>query len=115
DGFRCMYCGQRPPEVVLVVDHVVPVKEGGGDEADNLVTSCFACNAGKGAVPLEEVQPAFDELAVMEALQEMAERRMILQTQAIALERQRQEIGEAIERVYFWWCEELDPHLASYF
>jgi 5-methylcytosine-specific restriction endonuclease McrA len=49
DSFACKYCGRRPPEVVLQVDHVVSVKAGGGDEPDNLVTSCADCNLGKGA------------------------------------------------------------------
>jgi hypothetical protein len=49
DGFQCKYCGKAPPDVKLVVDHVVPVAEGGRSNKDNLVTSCPACNAGKAA------------------------------------------------------------------
>jgi hypothetical protein len=31
------------------VDHLVPIKEGGAPlAADNLVTTCHACNSGKG-------------------------------------------------------------------
>jgi hypothetical protein len=52
DGFSCQYCGSVPPEVVLEIDHLVPVAEGGGNEETNLITSCFACNRGKGATPL---------------------------------------------------------------
>lgn len=39
--------GKRPPEVVLQVDHLVPVSGGGSDESSNLITSCFECNSGK--------------------------------------------------------------------
>lgn len=53
DGFRCIYCGCSPVEKSLRVDHVVPVVEGGPDTSDNLVTSCFDCNAGKAGVRLE--------------------------------------------------------------
>ncbi len=52
DSFTCRYCGQASPAVVLEVDHVVPVAEGGSSDPINLVTSCFSCNRGKGAVPL---------------------------------------------------------------
>lgn len=51
DGHMCHYCGGRPPGVTLVVDHVLPVTLGGADSADNLITSCADCNAGKGATP----------------------------------------------------------------
>lgn len=49
DGFACQYCGRTAPTVVLAVDHVVPVAEGGSDAPTNLTTACKECNAGKGA------------------------------------------------------------------
>lgn len=51
DGHVCQYCGGRPPDVALVVDHVVPAALGGPDTADNLTTACRDCNTGKSAVP----------------------------------------------------------------
>lgn len=61
DEFRCQYCGRQPPVVVLQVDHIVPIVEGGGDEKSNLATSCFDCNSGKSGVPLEQLpQPVAD-------------------------------------------------------
>lgn len=51
DGFACRYCGQRAPSVVLHVDHATPVAEGGDNDEGNLVSSCSACNFGKGASP----------------------------------------------------------------
>lgn len=108
DGFRCTYCGKRPPEVVLVIDHVVPVAEGGGDEPENLTTACYACNAGKGAVPLGDVLPSLDELGVLEALQEVAERRLLLKQQAASVDRRRQELDAVIEQVRGWWVDETD-------
>ncbi len=47
DGFTCRYCGRRPPEVILNVDHVLAVSKGGGDEPINLIASCWECNSGK--------------------------------------------------------------------
>jgi 5-methylcytosine-specific restriction endonuclease McrA len=45
DRFRCQYCGSQKH---LTVDHVVPRSKGGGDEWDNVVTSCAPCNLRKG-------------------------------------------------------------------
>lgn len=50
DGYACRYCGAKAPDVVLTVDHVVPVALGGGDEPNNLVTACQPCNAGKSSI-----------------------------------------------------------------
>ncbi len=57
DGFVCQYCGAHPPAAILHVDHIVPVAEGGGNEIENLITSCQPCNLGKGPRPLN-VKPA---------------------------------------------------------
>jgi hypothetical protein len=55
DEFTCRYCGRRSPEVVLQVDHIVPVCDGGSDDQINLATSCWECNSGKSGVPLNEL------------------------------------------------------------
>jgi 5-methylcytosine-specific restriction endonuclease McrA len=44
DTFTCQYCGRRPPDVVLELDHIHPVSKGGSDEVINLITSCYDCN-----------------------------------------------------------------------
>jgi hypothetical protein len=49
DGFKCQYCGKGSPDVELEVDHILPVKSGGTDDPDNLMTACTECNQGKGA------------------------------------------------------------------
>ena len=51
DGFACTYCGRKPPEVELHIDHVTPASLGGQDVPENLRTSCVDCNAGKGSTP----------------------------------------------------------------
>lgn len=55
DGFTCQYCGATPPKVVLHVDHVFPVKSGGTNDQNNLITSCEACNLGKSSKHLSDV------------------------------------------------------------
>jgi len=48
DNFTCQYCGRSSPEVILEVDHIKPIKEGGTNNISNLITSCRDCNRGKG-------------------------------------------------------------------
>ena len=47
DNFTCQYCGRKAPDVVLHVDHIVPVANGGTDTIENLTTACRDCNLGK--------------------------------------------------------------------
>lgn len=55
DGFACQYCGERPPQVLLQVDHIIPVAGGGTNEIANLITACTNCNLGKSDIPLDEL------------------------------------------------------------
>jgi DNA-directed RNA polymerase subunit RPC12/RpoP len=57
DGFTCAYCGRKPPAVTLEVDHIIPRAEGGDDAPENLATSCWDCNRGKGATMLDQRAP----------------------------------------------------------
>ena len=68
DNFTCQYCGRMSPDVVLQVDHINPVKEGGDNNIMNLITSCFDCNNGKGAKKLtdrQEVQKQQEQLKLL--------------------------------------------------
>lgn len=68
DNFRCYYCGATAAESDLHVDHVIPVTLGGTDIAENLVTSCADCNAGKSSTaPSEELVAKIDEAVALEA------------------------------------------------
>jgi hypothetical protein len=95
DRFRCTYCGKKPPEVMLEIDHVVPVADGGSNDPANLVSACQGCNRGKGSTGLEAVAGAVDETIVLEAIQEALER-AALHHQSV--EAKRLEV-EAVERV----------------
>ncbi len=55
DSFTCRYCGRKSPEVVLELEHVTALANGGTDDEMNLVTSCWECNRGKSDIPLNEV------------------------------------------------------------
>lgn len=54
DKFTCQYCGRSVPDVVLHVDHIKPVAEGGTNEIINLITACSDCNLGKGKRELSD-------------------------------------------------------------
>lgn len=49
-GHRCSYC--QSPEIVgipMLIDHIVPLSEGGNSRIDNLCLACYRCNEFKGA------------------------------------------------------------------
>ena len=68
DRFACRYCGAKAPDVLLVMDHVVPVAEGGGNDIMNLVAACEGCNQGKGARRLDDHGLAHAERAEADRL-----------------------------------------------
>jgi len=48
DNYRCLECNASKDDgVVLHVDHIIPVAQGGSDELDNLQTLCQDCNLAK--------------------------------------------------------------------
>lgn len=54
DSFTCQYCGRMAPDIVLEVDHINAVANGGENDVMNLITSCFDCNRGKGKRKLSQ-------------------------------------------------------------
>ena len=50
---RCAYCGREIEYKDMQVDHVIPQRNGGTDDIDNLMPSCRACNHYKRAESLE--------------------------------------------------------------
>lgn len=51
DNYTCKICGNsvyNEPNLLLEVDHIVPVSKGGRTEASNLQTLCWRCNRTKG-------------------------------------------------------------------
>lgn len=77
DAFTCQYCGAKAPDVILEVDHITPVKEGGSNDILNLITACRECNRGKGAKQLSDTttikkqQKQAEELQARRELLEM--------------------------------------------
>lgn len=65
DSFKCQYCGSTPPTVILEVDHIHPVSQGGKNCLDNLLTACFDCNRGKGAHLLSAIPESVTDRAAL--------------------------------------------------
>lgn len=50
DNYTCKICGNsiyNEPNLLLEVDHIIPVSKGGKTEASNLQTLCWRCNRAK--------------------------------------------------------------------
>ena len=70
DGFVCQCCGAHPPAVILEVDHILAVANGGDNDPDNLITACFNCNRGKAANDLNVVPQSLADKATIVAERE---------------------------------------------
>ncbi len=127
DDFTCRYCARKTPEVVLQVDHVVPVCDGGTDDPINLVTACWECNSGKAGVPLQAILDGEDphERAVLllERERQIREYNVVLKGIRERKEDQARELVdywlEATGNEYIknadwsWLCLELDRSAAE--
>ena len=101
DSFTCQYCGAKAPDVILEVDHIVPVASGGDDSLLNLITSCRNCNRGKGARKLSDtsaVERQRKQLDDMNAMREQMEFMIEWKQELMDL---REEQIDAIDRLFF--------------
>lgn len=48
DGLKCMYCNRPMGEVVLTVDHFLPLELNGVNDSRNYISACRRCNKDKG-------------------------------------------------------------------
>lgn len=78
DKFRCQYCGSAAPDVLLHVDHIKPVADGGKSNILNLITACDGCNLGKSNVLLSDDTAVLKSRRQAEQLQERREQLELL-------------------------------------
>lgn len=88
DSFKCQYCGNSPPNIILELDHIIPVAKGGDNEQDNLVTSCFDCNRGKSDRSLDSVP---------ESLQDKMAREKELESQLCEIRKHKQALRDRVK------------------
>lgn len=101
DDFTCVYCGRRPPDVTLEVDHLIPRAEEGTDDPENLVTSCWDCNRGKGAVPLTTPPASLPDLDEKADLIRERERQLRAYEEVMSERRERREAN--FTEVWNYW------------
>lgn len=100
DAFKCQYCGAEAPAVVLHVDHIKAVANGGTNDLTNLITSCMPCNLGKSDVALD------DHVAVAKArvqMDELQERREQLELMMQWREGLRDIQTDVVTRIADYW------------
>ncbi len=54
DGGFCQYCGKKPLQDEVTIDHVVPQQRGGKSTFENCVLACLTCNQKKNNRTPEE-------------------------------------------------------------
>jgi hypothetical protein len=98
DNFTCYYCGAKPPDVRLELDHVVPEALGGPDDNDpaHYVAACGDCNRGKSSSNPDAPLVA----AVAEDARRWAEAMLAAQVQMLEDAK-----GRTADRAQFdeWW------------
>lgn len=100
DKFTCQYCGRSAPDVVLEVDHIKPVAEGGDNDIINLVTSCFDCNRGKGKRKLSDDSVVKKQHSQLKELQERKEQLDMMFEWKMGLKDIHEDSAEKIAEVF---------------
>lgn len=98
DNFTCQYCGSHPPAVVLEVDHIVAVANGGDNSTGNLITACFNCNRGKAANPLTVIPQSLADKAA-----DVAEREAQIAGYAAVMAARRERIEDDVWAAFAHW------------
>lgn len=94
DNHTCQYCGRTPPDVKLVIDHLIPVAQGGTDIFENLVTSCEECNSGKSDKLIQQFTGGYSK-------QEWSEQ---IRSKRTSILRERR---ERLDKIKQHWMESL--------
>lgn len=104
DNFTCRYCGKSSPQVILEIDHIIATANGGSDDTMNLATSCWDCNRGKAAVPLDQVMTGEDphDAAIL-----LLEKRRQLEEYNVVLAEDRKRRFDAFQELYSLWHKNL--------
>ena len=103
DNFTCQYCGRKAPNVVLEVDHIKPVAEGGKNTITNLITSCFDCNRGKGKRTLNnlvEMELKQEQLEILNEKRKQIKMIAKWEEELLNLEEEQVDIVENIVKKY---------------
>lgn len=100
DGFVCQYCGAHPPSVILHVDHIQAVANGGLNEMDNYITACESCNLGKSARALSEIPQSLKDKAglIAEREEQILGYQRVMNSKRLRLDDEGTEVREVYEK-----------------
>ena len=101
DSFTCQYCGRSAPEVILEIDHINPVINGGNNNIMNLITSCFDCNRGKGKRKLNENEELKLQIEQLKEINKKREQLEMLLKWKNEIENFENEQAEKIEEIFY--------------
>ena len=59
---HCAYCGKEIAYKDMQIDHMIPQRNGGTDDIENLMPSCRTCNHYKRAESLENFRKAISTI-----------------------------------------------------
>lgn len=98
DSFTCQYCGSKAPDVLLHVDHLIPVAAGGDNELLNLITACESCNLGKSDKALDDQSMLIRQREQVERLNERRQQLKMLLEWRDSLASIEDDYVEAVQR-----------------
>jgi hypothetical protein len=84
NGFTCRRCGAGAGDpdpfnpnrkLRLHIDHIIPISQGGGNDAENLRVVCSACNQGRGNIDMPS-ETALNVLARIRKLPQAAQKQI---------------------------------------
>ena len=107
DKFKCQYCGGSAPDIILNVDHIDPVANGGTNELTNLITSCFDCNQGKKARLLSDDSIVQKQRNQLQLVQERREQLLLMLKWKKSLDNIENEEIKIIEE---YWNSLFEPY-----
>ena len=105
DEFTCQYCGREAPDVILEIDHIIPVSKGGDNSVMNLITSCRDCNRGKSDKELSDDSTVVRQKRQLDDIQDRREQlEMIIAWRKELMEEIDSEV-DYIDSIYFQYTE----------
>lgn len=102
DNFTCQYCGRKPPQVILHIDHIHPKSKGGTDDEINLTTSCQDCNLGKRDKIIKNPKTKKEIIQVLENAKESEEQ---LNEYYKYLKKKEKKYNKIINEISDYWSE----------
>ena len=103
DSFTCQYCGRSAPDVILELDHIIPVSKGGDDSIMNLVAACRDCNRGKTNRDLSDDTAVKKQKRQLDEIQERREQLQMMVEWRNALLKEQEEQINAVEDLIRMW------------